>query len=804
MRLPKVGKVTLPILASSFGIAIALATILLISSFILSEVGFDSWIDDHERTGKLNSLFYSSGTRLATVPAPVHDFLPNFAPGEVEGITRLKLQSASVHKDGTLYNEGVFWGDPNFFDIVRISVIHGDTQPVLEGSNAVITATAAIKYFGRANAVGETITIQMPDGSQDFRIVSVIPEWPSNTHFTHDFFIPMQTAYLQKSGNELSNWNWYGTHTYVRVKEPSSFDRLNHSIGEFIDLNIPPEDGQKRSESLHYGFTPIAEVHLEPADLYALKPRGDRTQLQVFAGIGLLIFLAVALNSIFLTTVDSLIRLRLILMKKIHGANRLDIIGSILWRTLVFSIPAFPISIFAHDVLRGILFHGDKNQGGTGIELEVILVAVIVAFVSAIISSIFSFLRIDRVRPAELLRTKTVSGFGVKARLATLLLVVQFTVSLSVMTLATIVYVQTSHLKNLELGYDPENLVAIKMWDIPNYHEHTSLLSDRIALLPGVKDVGVVAWLPGQNTASMAVRVVGRESSNPIPVSYQGGDSNLLGILGIKPMVGRELMRDFPGDLLDAPTQGDNTGTANILANESAVRALGFTSPDDAIGSTVIGTGTWKFQLTIVGVVPDFRFEPSDSIIQPRFFINWTYNQGVVLARLQDGQAFATLEQIDQIWRQTLPEFAINRVQVSSEIESTFSDAVEEANLLIFFSFIATGIALTGFLALFRTAQAEMRKSAAIRKCFGASRNQILVLALRRWVKPLALSTILAIPIGSYFGQQWLSQYVERINIGIMELVIPILVLLAVTVSISLYDVLKISNERPSNVLRAE
>lgn len=795
---------TLPIFASGFGITIALAAILMIASFIASEVGYDTWIEDHEITAHVSSHFPNSGTRLARVPAPVAGALPAFAPDDIEDIARLQVRTLSVQRGDAVFNEVVFWADPNFFNVVRLPVLHGDERPHLAPSTTVITATAALKYFGKTDVVGETITIQMPDGSQDYRVASVIPEWPSDTHFANEVFIPVPTAYIERTGNIMSNWNWYSSHTYARIKSPQSFDRLNANITTFIDQNIPAEEGRPTSERLSYIFSPIADVHLEPTDFYAFRPRGDKFQLQVFAGIGVLIFLAVTLNSIFLTTADTLMRLKLILMKKIHGAERKHIVTAIAWRTIVFSIPAFPISLAVHEILVPYLFFGENSRGGASFDWSIISVALVSAFVPAVLSSLYSLSRIERVGPAQLLQAKKQLGISVKSVFATIMLVVQFTVSLSVMILATVGHFQTDHLRNLDLGYDPERLHAIRLSNVPGYIEHGRLIADRIAELPEVEEVGLVAWLPGQNTSSMRVRLVGDETNEPVNVSYQGGDANLLSVLGIEPFVGRALVRDFPGDQLDARSQGDNTGSANIMANEAAVRLLGFANPEDAVGAIVQGTGTWQFELTIVGVVPDFRFEPSDTQILPRFFIDWPWNQGTILARLSETSSLETIGEMEEIWRQTLPEFAIDRVQLASEIEATYADAVNRSNLLTFFGIVAGGIALTGFLALLRTAQMAMRKSAAIRKCLGARPYQIFFPAMMRSIKPLVLSAFLAIPVGWYFSEQWLTLYVERIEVGGVVLVIPLAILMGFILLLSLFDAVKVSTESPINILRQE
>ena len=801
---PKVGKATLPIYASAFGITIALTAILIIASYIASEIGYDTWITDHQITAQVSTHFPSSGTRLATVPAPVSDALPAFAPDDIVDTARLLVRPLSVQKGDTVFNELLFWTDPNFFTVVQLPVLHGDTQLRLEGTSTVITATAALKYFGRTDVIGETITVQMPDGPADYRVQAVLPAWPSNTHFANDIFIPLPVSYLERTGNILSNWNWYAAHTYARLRSQRSFNRLNETVAGFIDQNIPGEEGQLTSDRLNYVFTPIADVHLMPTDFYSFRPRGDKFQLRVFAAIGVLIFFAVTLNSIFLTTADSLMRLKLILMKKIHGAERKYINAAIMWRTFVFSIPAFPISFAAHEILVPLLFFGERTESGAIVDEGIILTALVSAFIPAVLSSLYSFSRIDRAGPAQLLQANKQLGIGVKSKFASIMLIVQFTVSLSVMILATVAHIQTDHLRNLDLGFDAEKLQALRLSNVPGYIDHARLLADRIEELPGVEKVGLVTWLPGQNTASMRVRLAGDENNEPMNISYQGGDANLLSVSGIEPIFGRALVRDFPGDQLNARSQGDNTGSANIMANEAAVRLLGFTNSEDAIGAIVQGTGTWRFELTIVGVVPDFRFEPSDNQILPRFFIDWPWNQGTILARLNDGNDKQTIKAIEDVWREILPEFAIDRVHVGSEIEASYVDAVDRSNLLTFFGVVAACVALTGFLALLRTAQIAMRKSAAIRKCLGARSYQIFIPAMLGAIKPLMISAVLAVPLGWYFGEQWLTLYVERIQIGSAVLFSPFIILTVTIILLSLYDAFKISTESPVKTLRTE
>jgi putative ABC transport system permease protein len=298
-------------------------------------------------------------------------------------------------------------------------------------------------------------------------------------------------------------------------------------------------------------------------------------------------------------------------------------------------------------------------------------------------------------------------------------------------------------------------------------------------------------------------------------------DFDFFDLFGIKPLAGRAFSRDFSGDA--GRRQADNLTTPpSVMINETLSRALGFATPQSAVGQTI----RWRplepsvvtmrlmravpkvepaeGQSQIVGVVPDFSRGSVRQGIEPEIFWINAVGYGRLEVKLQAGQVPETLKAIDQLWKNAGQSGPINRIFLDQQIEDMYRDFTLLSRAMAAFAGVAVFVACLGLFGLATFAAESRTKEIGVRKALGANRADILRLMLWEFNKPVLWASLMAWPIAYFITRRWLEGFAVRVDIDLWTFPAATALTLAIAMLTVTGHALLVARSQPVKALRYE
>ena len=326
------------------GLAIGMACCLFILLWINDELSYDRY---HENADRLFRVIFrgrmSNGEiNFSTSPAPLAKVLINEFPEVLRATRLLRSRNVPVSYQEKHFNESlILYTDPNFIDVFSIPLIKGDPREVLRLPNSVvITKKAALKYFGRQDPLGQTLTF---NGQSDLIITGLAENVPSNAHFHSDLFVSIDTI------PERRNQNWFSNpfHTYIVLKEGTSSERLQAKLPEIITKYMGPlakkvmgvtlEEYRSSGNTFGFFMQPVNSIHLHSDLEYELEPNGSIIYVYIFSSIALFILMIACVNFMNLATARSAGWASEVGVRKVLGSNRSKLIKQFLTESMLMS-----------------------------------------------------------------------------------------------------------------------------------------------------------------------------------------------------------------------------------------------------------------------------------------------------------------------------------------------------------------------------------------------------------------------------------------------------------------------------------
>src|ERR1700733_1303589 len=272
------------------GLAIGLATCLLIIIYVMDELSYDRWNPNADRVYRLDGEIKFGGNHfiLAVAPAPAGPTMLRDYP-EVEKEVRFRMQGGRLVRKGNqnLREDAVIFADSTLFDVFPVPVIAGDPHTALiDARTAVITEKIARKYFDAVDVVGRTL---MMDDSVPYKVTAVIKDMPAQSHFHYDIFLSMSE--LQES-KQMDNWLSNNFNTYLLLKKGTDPKRFEVKIGGLLTKYIAPamqsavhtslEDFYKAGNLWSFSLMPLTAIHLHSNKTAEMGANGNIQYVFIF------------------------------------------------------------------------------------------------------------------------------------------------------------------------------------------------------------------------------------------------------------------------------------------------------------------------------------------------------------------------------------------------------------------------------------------------------------------------------------------------------------------------------------------
>lgn len=781
------------------GLAIGIACCLIIFLYVRSSLRYDTHHPHADRIYRIvsqatheNRQSWYSVTPPALTPALNKDF------PEVENAFRLFLAPNTLVENGQrkFYEEKFFLADSSILQVLNLPLRYGNPQTALQDPSSVIISEAvAQKYFGPENPVGKVLTVN----KNTIKVTGVLAESGKPTHLKLDFLAVLDK---QAFGERINSWVWQQFYTYILLREGSNAGQFEAKLGDYVQKTVAPIT-QKSGVVYTLYLQPLKDIYLRSSHLEFDQPeRGNINYVYAFSVIAVFILVIACFNFMNLATARSLKRAREVGVRKVIGAYRSQLIRQFLGESMLLTLIAFALAIPI--VALALPYFNQLSDESLSLQYPMDLRLVFGLFLASIpvgiLAGLYPVFFLSSFRPIVVLKSAAASaGYSLSA-LRKGLVIVQFVISVVLIAATAIVYRQLNYLQQKNLGFNKDQTLVMSVpiaVGLPGEKAKIGYEPLKTELLrnPAVLAVAASYGDPGGLVAGDGIRIPGektRTSINMFTVDY-----DYIPALKMELVAGRAFSREFPTDEQQA-----------FILNETAVKDLGFGTPDKALGKEI----AWDEWLTpekkkngkVIGIVKDFHYKSLHQKIEPFLMHVYPGTFNRLTVRIRPENTAATLADIQNKWHAFMPEYPLQY----RFLDETFAKMIEKerkmSQVVTIFSGLAIFIACLGLLGLVAFTAQQRTKEIGIRKVMGASVPQIMVLLSRDFTRLVLIAIVLAVPIAWYGMHRWLQDFAYRIDIswgvfagaGIAALLIAL-----VTVS---FQAIKAAVANPVKALRNE
>jgi putative ABC transport system permease protein len=559
----------------------------------------------------------------------------------------------------------------------------------------------------------------------------------------------------------------------------------------FQNRHIPAEGKMKASDYSVLSLRKLTDIHLYSHTDEEIEINGDVKRVYIFGAIALFILLIACINYMNLSSARSVLRAKEIGVRKTAGAVKVELITQFLSESVLIAwlaaALAFALTISALPWLNQLssqnLSINDLSQW------KVLMAILLMPFLVGILSGIYPAFYLSSFEPVKVLKGVIKKGGGnISFRKA--LVVFQFSISI-VLIIATIIVVQQlNYMQNKSLGFDKDHVVTIGYNS--GLNDSYQSFKDELLSNSNIKDVALSSRIPsGRLLDSQGSQLNRGDSLAPskADIKYVVADEDFVPAYGIKIVAGRNFSKDYGMD------------TSSFLINETAVKALGLKSNENAIGK--------QFQYgdrkgTIAGVFNDFNFESLHQRIIPLVLLESTGDGYGNISIKTSGNVPAALAQIEKVWKKYLPEIPYEYNFLDARYAKLYEAEQKESSILIIFSCVAILIACLGLFGLSAFTITQRVKEIGIRKVLGASTRTIVELISKEFLLLVVIAAVFAFPVAWYVMNHWLQNFAYRINIAWWVFVVAGIIAFFIAFATISFQAIKAAIANPVKSLRSE
>lgn len=783
------------------GLAIGLATCLLILLFVLDELSYDRYNKKADRIYRVDGDIKFGGNHfiLAVAPDPMGPTLKKDFP-QVEQYCRFRSNGGFLVKkdDENVQEDNVIFADSTLFDVFTLPILDGNATTALQQPNTVvITETTARKYFNTTQAVGKTLFI---NNSVNYTVTGVIKDVPSQSHFNFDFFVSMAT--LAESRN--NNWISTNFNTYIVLKEGADPKKLDAQFDAVVEKYVGPQvmavmsinlDEFRKSGNYerHY-LTPLTSIHLHSNKVAELGANSSIQYVYIFSAIAFFILLIACVNFMNLSTARSASRAREVGVRKVLGSLKSNLVKQFLTESILISFIALVLAVV---LTMGMLPYFNQ-LAAKNIQLNVLtnpwLLAtlLLLVLITGLLAGSYPAFYLSAFKPIQVIKGKLAAGFKT-SWLRSGLVVFQFSISIILIIATIVIYKQLNFIQSHKPGYDRDQVLIIH--NSSPLGNKAKTFRDEVVKLPGVDNATSTGYLPTNSWRNENPVFADPTLDQKRAVSMQTWDvdEQYIPTLGMELAAGRNFSKDFPTD------------SCGIIINEAALRLLGFTDP---IGKLLyympdLNRKDEISKLHIIGIVKDFNFNSMRQQVAPLCML-LNENNGNMALRLSSNNMHQLVAQIERKYKSMAPGQPFNYSFMDEDFNNLYSTEQRMGVIAISFSSLAILIACLGLFGLAAYAAEQRTKEIGIRKVLGATVSNITTMLSKDFLKLVIIAAVIAFPLAWWFMHSWLQDFAYRTNISWWVFIMAGIAAALIAVVTVSFQTIKAAISNPVKSLRAE
>jgi len=779
------------------GLAIGIAACLLLFTVVRYELSYDSFHPNHDRIFHIvtedkypDDVSYTSGVPFPALDAIRLDF-PQITTGALYAnygsqVTVLGANSNNITSDKKFIEEtGVFYADPQFFQVFQYGWLAGSPSVLGEPNNTVLTQKMAEKYFGNwRDAVGQYLKL---DNAIVTKVAGILNDPPSNTDFPlgvvssyESFKSSKLYGYVTDWGNTTSNFQ-----LFMLLPSGISSSSIEQQLLTFSKKHYTGDPHSIRKNFLQ----PLNEVHFDNRYSNLGDHVTSKSTLWTLSLIGVFIIIMACINFINLSTAQAVGRSKEVGIRKVLGSNRRQLFWQILGETGIIVLVSTALAI----VLAAICMPYIKHVASITETINLFnwqtaaFMGIIIITVTALSGFYPSFV-VSKFNASLALKNKITSATvgGISLRRA--LVILQFSIS-QILIIGTIVAVsQMNFIQNADLGFNKEALLILNSNADSVIVTRQPAFKQKLLQIPGIQSVSFSSDVPSSDNNWSGNFAFDHKADEGFNIYRKAGDEDYFATYGLQIIAGRPYAK---------------SDTANeIVVNETLVKKLGLKSPGLVIGKEIrSGRGSWK---PIVGVVKDFKTNSLREDVKPMMIMERRERYGVTGVKFRSGNLSKTKAAIDAAWNEINPEYAYTSTFMDEAINNFYEQEQHLSLLYKIFAGIAIFISCLGLYGLVSFMAAQRTKEVGIRKVLGASVANIIYLFSKEFTLLIIIAFAVAVPVAYYLMSQWLDNFVFRIHMGPGVFVLAIVASVIVAWLTVGYKSVKAALSNPVKNLRSE
>ncbi|MDO1447921.1 ABC transporter permease [Rhodocytophaga aerolata] len=783
------------------GLTLGLTACLLIALFVRDEKSFDTFIPEGDRIYRIYlQVTNNEGTNnSAGTPPRFATTLPQEFPEVEKALRLLKLQSKDLFEAGDkkIYEEGGIAVDSTFFDFFPLSFAYGTTTGIFDDpTSIIISKEMAERYFGKENPIGK----QISRNKTPFQVKGVFENNPK-FHLQLTYILPLRITGIPQE--RMQSWGWQQFNTYVKLKPNATISSLETKFQDYIRENVHPI---LKESSFTYlpRFQPLHNVHLYSSDFKFdnLAVRGNITYVNALTIIALFILLIACFNFVNLATAKSLQRAKEVGVRKTVGATRKQLIIQYISETVLLAFISMSISVILTFLIVPWLNRFTEKQITFDLFTNPLLLPLLLILTIGVgvLAGFYPALVLSGFQPVKVLKGAGMADSkpGQIPWLRHSLVVVQFSLSVLLIVSAMVVIRQVNYLHNKDLGINKEQILFFPMRG-DNMFNNYETFKNELLKSSTVSSVSIGYGFPGDMVAGDNI-ITSKEGKRVSQRAIQlMVDHDYVKTLDIQLIAGRDFSKQMSTDK-----------DAAYIINETAVRELGFGTPDNALGKTL----WWEVwgaensdslkQGQVIGVVKDFHYNSLYDKVETTVLQIFPDAYWKVAVKLKTAQMATALPHVQAVWNKFSPDYPIEYRFLDESFEQMYKAEDKLKSLLWIFTCITVFVACLGLFGLAAYAAERRKKEIGIRKVLGASVESLVLLLSKEFVKLVAVALLLATPLAWYAMDNWLQDFAYRIDLdwwifalaGVLALLIALL-----TVS---FQSIKAALMNPVKSLRSE
>lgn len=765
------------------GLATGMAVALLIGLWIWDEVSFDTSHQKYDRLAQVMvTIDMSDATHTGrTVSIPMGYSLRDQYKADFPNVSLVSWTQAHILAAGDKkISQMGAWAQEAFPRMFTLKMLSGH-QDALKDPNSVLLAQSAAKaLFGDTDPVDKTVRV---DNKFDMTVAGVFEDLAYNTTYGElKILLPWEryvndTEYWIKAAQ--TQWDNHMCQLYVEVAPGADVDKLTAKIRS---LPTPHVKHAKEELLLH----PMKKWHLYNQFENGRQVGGRIRLVWLFGIIGVFVLLLACINFMNLSTARSEKRSREVGIRKAIGSLRGQLIGQFFSESLIVTFLALVLALLLVQ-LSLPFFNGLSDKTMSIPWAYPLFWALILGFtvIAGLVSGSYPALYLSGFEPVKVLKGTFRAGrFSALPR--KVLVVVQFTVSVTLIIGTLIVYRQVQHARNRPVGYTREGLITVDI-NTPDFLGHYDAIRNDLLQTGAVTDMAQSNSAPTEVWSNNVVEWKGKDpglkvSPGTIAVSHDFGST-----VGWTIKEGRDFSRNFPSD------------TGAFILNESAAKLVGFKEP---VGQVI----RWLDQdHVIIGVVKDMVMESPYQPIRPVIFHLQPSWARLITVRIKPGVPMQEgLAKIEPVFKKYNPGSPFVYKFTDEEYARKFSDEQRIGNLTTFFAVLAIFISCLGLFGLASFVAEKRTKEIGIRKVMGASVFNLWQMLSKDFVMLVFISCAIAVPLAWYALHQWLQQYEYRTQLSWWVFVMAATGALVITLATVSYHAVKAAIMNPVKSLKAE